>query len=434
MTRSKLATGGTILTLALLTSTTALLGQAVATAPLAAKLTDPTKQPVAKISADPNLFGWQMFVYVNWPELSGNRGVPDSRGQLGQAGPTVWESYKNVSEIYQANGQKPVAWEVDDELPTASSLKAAISKEQLAALGPVDSNWIHFLAEPVMIDGQQICDSASRVIRYDVRGDRPYYDYVVNNTSGHQLYNIEGQQAALADPNFVFAFPTDAIEVKASWRILGTNDDGSRYWTSIGVYYDNNHILRSSRIGLTGLHITSKVVPDWVWITFEQVDNPTATYKWFLGQKGAALGPNPNFDTSLAPLNREMQQDLAPTKWQYYALMKVQIAYINPSNQPILMSNTQMETYFQSNSSCISCHNLASIGKPQNSTQGLRLNVFYPLQPYIGTIDFQSIANQQFPGESFKAMDFVWSLRNAHSASAAAHVQKHTVTPHTSSK
>jgi hypothetical protein len=276
-----------------------------------------------------------------------------------------------------------------------------------------------------MIDGQQICDATSQVVRYDVRGNRSYYDYVVNNTSGYQLFNVQGQQAALADSNFTFNFPTSTLEVKASWRILGSEDDASRYWTAIGVYWDTNHVLRSARIGLTGLHIIGKTLPNWVWTTFEQVDNPTATFKYFLGKKGDPLGPNPNYDKGLATINNEYQQALVGTKWQYYALMKVQTDFVN-NGQPIIMSNTQMETYFQPQSSCISCHNLASIGKPQSPSQNLRLLFFYPLNPYTGKIDFQQIANQQAPGEPFKAMDFAWSLRNAQAIKQSAPKAKPT--------
>jgi hypothetical protein len=395
-------------------------GQAAVAAPAHQHLVDPRSETQQQILADPATYAWRLFLFVDWPELSGERGIPDTKRFVGDSGPTVWESYKNISEIYQSNGLRPVGWNIDDEMPPVPSRRAAIAPARLAALGPVDSHWIHFLAEPVMIDGQQICDASARVVRYDVRDDRSYYDYVVNNISGHQLYNVQGQQAALADPNFVFNFPTSTVEVKAAWRILGPNDDASRYWTAIGVYYDSNHTLQTSRIGLTGLHITSKALPNWVWITFEQVDNPTATFKYFLGKKEAALGPNPTYDANLAPINAEYQQALAGTKWQYYALMKVQTDYVDSAQQPILMSNTQMETYFQSQSSCISCHNLASIGKPQNASQNLRLEFFYTLNPYVGKIDFDQIANQQDPGESFKAMDFVWSLRNAHFTKSGA--------------
>jgi hypothetical protein len=111
----------------------------------------------------------------------------------------------------------------------------------------------------------------------------------------------------------------------------------------------------------------------------------------------------------MTPINLVWQGKLQGTKWQYYSLMNVQTAFVDGSNNPTLLSNTQMETYFQQASSCITCHSLASIGP----TRQLRLNFFYPLNPYVGAVDFQTVANQQFPGMTFKPMDFVWSMRNA---------------------
>jgi hypothetical protein len=373
------------------------------------KLTDPRKETPNQIQADPVTFGWQMFVALNWPELHGYRGIPDPRARIGQRGATVWESYKNASEIYLSHGQRPPAWEVNNELPVSAMKGAHPTAQQLDAFGPVDSTWIHYLSETVMIDGQNVCDAASNIVRYDVRGDRAYYDFVVNNPSGHELFNIQGQEAALTDPNFVFSFPADTVEVKASWRILEQGEDSSRYWTAIGVYRDNDNTIRSARIGLTGLHITSKALPNWVWVTFEQVDNATRTFTYKLGEKGAPVGANPNYNSAITPINQLYQAALAGTKWQYYALMNAQTEFVNASQQPTLLSNTQMETYFQPNSSCITCHQLASIGPLQDP----RLKLFFPLLPYVGNMDFKAVSQQQFPGLTFKDMDFAWSLRNA---------------------
>jgi hypothetical protein len=373
------------------------------------KLYDPRKDTPSQIQADPATFGWQMFVLLNWPELPGYRGIPDPHARLGQMGATVWESYKNASEIYLSHGQRPPAWNVNNELPVPRAMGGHPTADQLAAFGPVDSTWVHYLSETVMIDGQNVCDADSNVVRYDVRGNRAYYDFVVNNPSGHELFNTQGQEAALTDPNFVFSFPTDTVEVKASWRILEHGEDPSRYWTAIGVYRDIHNVVRSARIGLTGLHIISKSLPDWVWITFEQVDNATKTYTYKLGQKLVPVGANPNYNNALTPINLMYQAALAGTKWQYYALMNTQTKFVNASQQPTLLGNTQMETYFQSNSSCITCHKLASIGPLKDP----RLQLFYPLLPYVGNQDFQTVAHQQYPGLTFKDMDFAWSLRNA---------------------
>lgn len=394
------------------------------------QLSDPRKATAAQLLSDPATTAWQFFVFVNWPELSGNRGVPDPNRAIGDPGATVWESFKNESEIYLLDGSRPPAWEVENEIPMASLHKttsrppaprsARPTAKQLADYGPVDSNWLHFLAEPIMVDGQQICDADSNVVEYDVRSNRPYFDYVVNNPAGYPLYNLQGQAAALADSNFTFNFPADTLEVKASWRILEPGVDPSRYWTAIGVYYDDKHNLKIARIGLTGLHIISKKLPNWLWITFEQIDNPTTTYKYFLGQKGAAIGANINYNPAVAPINQLWQQALAGTKWQYYALMNTQTQFVNQSQQPTLLGNTQMETYFQPGSSCISCHALSSIGPKQNP----RLDFLYNHSTYTGIINFQSIAAQQYPGQTFKDMDFAWSLRNAHNVAISTKKKK----------
>jgi hypothetical protein len=387
-------------------------------------LHDPRKH-VAEATSDGPDFAWRMFVFLNWPELPNFRGIPNPQGRLGQ-GPTVWESFKNVSEVYKPGGRRPPPFPVWNELPPIpkTGQRMHVTQKQIAALGPVDSDWVHFLAEPAMIDGQQICDSNAVPVQYDVRGNISYFDYVVNNPAGFELFNVQGQQAALAATNFTFDFPGDTLEVKASWRVLEPGVDDSRYWTAIGVYWDTNRVLHTAKIGLTGIHIISKTLPDWVWMTFEQVDNPTATFKYLLGQKGAAVGANPNFDQGLTPINQTWQQALQGTKWQYYALMDVQTEFTNTAQKPTLLSNTQMETYFQPSSSCITCHKLASIGNPQKTSQQLRLKLFYPLNPYVGDVDFSVVANQQFPGEAFKEMDFLWSLRNAQSKTASTKATK----------
>ncbi len=399
-------------------------GQIVAPeAPKLKQLHDPRIGGNTLIAAGPASFAWQMFVFVNWPELPNHRGEPDPARSIGTNAATVWESYKNASEVYLEDGQRPAPWQVDDELPWSPVSKSRPSAQALATLGPVDSSWIHFLSESVMVDGQQICDADSNTLYYDVRGDHSYFRYVVENTSGYELYNIEGQQSALADPKFTFNFPKDAVEIKASWRILQPAEDGSRYWTAIGVYRDNHRQIHMARIGLTGLHIISKVLPNWFWTTFEQVDNATATYKYRLGEKGDAVGPNANYDTSLDPVNKLWQQALAGTKWQYYALMGTQTQFVSASQQTTLLGSTQMETYFQPNSSCISCHKLSSIGPIPNP----RLLIFYPLNPYTGVVNFQQVASQQFPNQIFKPMDFAWSFRNAqYKKQIAVHAPAHT--------
>ena len=177
-------------------------------------------------------------------------------------------------------------------------------------------------------------------------------------------------------------------EVKAAWRILEPGQDDSRYWTSYGIYTDQNGQPQLKKIGLTGLHIISKVLPQWMWLTFEQVDNATATFQYFEGQKGVAVGANTTFNAAAAPLNAAYQAQLAGTKWQYYGLQGWQSEFVDKATgAPTLFANTQAETYFQTTSSCITCHSLASIGPLASPRLNFWNTANGNLVGYTGTIE-----------------------------------------------
>src|SRR5206468_281339 len=91
--------------------------------------------------------------------------------------------------------------------------------------------------------------------------------------------------------------------------------------------------------------------------------------------------------------------------WQYQ--------FADSSGKPTVLANTQIETYFEKTSSCITCHTLADIGPAQ-----MRRMTMWNYGPdgiygYVGPIDFEVIAKKQAPTLTFKQMDHVWSLRQA---------------------
>ena len=371
---------------------------------------DPRVKGGAFATSQPGQFSLMMFAYLNWPADTTQRGVLDPTKPLGASGAyTVWESFKNTSEIYRPDGSAPAPFQQNTELPSPPD-PAVLQK-----LGAVDSPWVHFLSESRMIDGQQIVDANTSIIRYDVRCNQPHFSYIARNPAGYELFNLQGQEAALADPKYQFAFPIDAIEVKASWRVLGISDDASKYWTAYGAYYNDANQMVYARIGLTAIHIISKVTPDWFWITFEQVDDANATFKYFKQQKGDPVGGNPTINPAAAPINAQLKAMAKGTKWQNYQLVGWQYQYADNSGQPTILANTQIETYFEQTSSCISCHALASIGPAKQ----VRLTMWNygpdGVTGMVGPIDFQAIAQKQAPGLAFKPMDHVWSLRQAKS-------------------
>lgn len=80
-----------------------------------------------------------------------------------------------------------------------------------------------------------------------------------------------------------------------------------------------------------------------------------------------------------------------------------------PGKGGTLLANTQIESAFQSRSSCITCHSIASVAKqlPQQAQDTLRktfVEVGVTPPYYVGEAPDLS---------PFVSMDFVWSLRRA---------------------
>ena len=396
------------------------------------KPTDPVKPPevVSKAPVDPRiqgiasgddgagLFTALFFLYANFPATANQRGVPDPNGTFGN-GPAVWETMKNSTEIYRPLGATPCPWETVCELPDGVTPPTTQQLQQ--QFGPTNSTWLHFLSGDSMIDGQKITDAHSQFIRFDVRCNQDYFNYVTANAAGYPLYNTEGQETARTDPNFNFDFPAMTYEVKAAWRILGKDDEDSRYWTAYGAYYDEAQVLQFAKIGLTAFHVISHAIPNWAWMTFEQVDNPTETYTYFLGEKSEQnpIGPNTTTNSAAGPFNELLQQSTKGTKWQYYQIIGWQVDEHDSQGEPVVLANTNIETYFPQTSSCMSCHAMANIGPPDNR----RLNMWQTdnngIQGRVGDIDFPVIAGKLAPGQKVKQMNFVWSLREAQSTQVA---------------
>lgn len=344
---------------------------------------------------DPGSYGWNLFFYTAWPALAKERGAPDPSKQLGQPGATVWESWKNTAETFLPNGHPPLGWNAPEVIPPPVAKKP---------FQPSDSGDIwEDMTGNSEVDGFPAKDDTGQDILYEIRTDKNGFDYVVKLG----LFNIDGQitYAATQGPlNFSFG----AMEVKASWRWLDTNKPGCQaenYFTANAFWpeRDQNGNLtgyKTGLMGLTGLHILTKPLKDWVWITFEQVNNENCT-------QVTRRDPIP---ANLVALNKKFQGLLANSKWKNYELVGVQTS-AGTADNPVLLANTQIETAFQSRSSCLTCHAIASIAKqkPVNPADDLRKSFVQrnpPVSPpyYIGPPP---------PLAPFVSQDFVWSLRRA---------------------
>jgi hypothetical protein len=240
------------------------------------------------------------------------------------------------------------------------------------------------------------------------------------------------------------------MEVKGAWRVLTDTDDRTRYHSrAVEIAWPNpkqkgKYLCKQYTMGLVGLHIAHKSsnAPQWIWSTFEQVDNYSGPHPSFTDPNCAASQCPPNVPPDDPPggwsgnptikqqpatqvavepgtaamvqpdaaiLNAEVRQKLAElgSVWQYYQLVSTQwpsVPFINGKPAPVLkkgtlinqgagqfphlLANSTMETYLMgpdpdfNTSSCMHCHSLA---KNANSS---------------GKADFSYLLQEAFPASA----------------------------------
>jgi hypothetical protein len=248
------------------------------------------------------------------------------------------------------------------------------------------------------------------------------YEFIRDNS----LYNVEGQEALFEKAAQLFMkasaegrpvdfsefridFPVNAKEVKTQWRPIGEQEKNRYRWEEFTDDQGTVHLY-----GLTAMHITTKDVPNWLWATFEHVDNPQrdGAEPWILPTRDRAAGPA-GFPEGLG---------IEGTRWQNYRLRGAQIEFTNPTGHATLLANSQIEHGFQTSSSCITCHARATIG-PKVRRAANRLSIFHhvyesALVGNVGVLDeslfVRNSLSEPITGElQYLPLDFVWSLMRA---------------------
>ena len=323
---------------------------------------------------DPDQVAWHIFTQISQPA---NNGTDD----------VLWETWADQDSVYTNDPANPPAW------PGA--------EHRIKRLGP---SLQHLSAQlpPDIAPGQD-----------DVHINRAAFDYVVSN----QLWYLSGL-AAYAQQHPV-KFPIDAIAVKARWATI-TPDQKSRYhWVEGDVIRDGKRTREL--VGLVSLHISSKLIPNWLWATFEQVDNPgrcdyIGCHDSF-GQVPASVLPNslgtgqvyPPEERTAAVVDLYNRAGLGP-EWINYRLKGTQVNFTGPTGAPTLLGNSVTEKGFVPTSSCMTCHARATINPQQASLQAFQQNT--PPVSYNGVPDPAWFTGADSQGSQFLyyQTDFLWEL------------------------
>lgn len=367
-------------------------------------------------------FSWQSFVALNWPAAAAPRGTPAEPNNAGifvgtknGGQPVVWGTYKEEFELFDQGRNRPTAWD-DSTIPVnpCGGTQLAPGQKVFVRYSKGDS--------VVEIDNQAfsypLIDQNLNYAVYEVRFNESQYNFIRGTDSDQSswLYlvkNLAGkepiQMPASSPPS-----TQGAILLKAAWKVLGPKDNANRFYNVSSLVLDpETNKCTTQQVGLVGFHIAQKLkdFPQWIWSTFEQVDNvpgqTSGPYSFNNGTNNpATVGGYANRPPAMAPqlqpvsqrkpvqvtrfnpipdstaaLNATWQKVLNGTVWQYYQLVMTQW----PSNPTVFktredggiypqdaggafpangVTNSVMETYFQSQSdaagaggnSCMNCH------------------------------------------------------------------------------
>ncbi|WP_448204900.1 hypothetical protein [Azospirillum sp. sgz302134] len=360
------------------------VGLAFSTATLAASdnpfaILENSDQASKQVASDANRFAWDVFVALNTPT------APN--------GVLPWENLRQTSTVYLPNGAKPPAWGQPVPPPPASVT------EQAQAIGMDMNQPFNNLDSMVQADGLPLKDKWNKYTRYQILMSQYALDYIIDNT----LYNVNGQQA-FAAKGVNAAFPAPAFEVKTSWIFIGKDkalrDELAAKYVIANTYYEiidaDGNRTGTYDVGwgaMTGMHVMSKALPEWVWMTFENVNNPAYT-------QTSLTVPIPD---NVQALNKEYQQKLAGSVLANYQLDGTQTTFNGP---PLVLANSQIESAFQHASSCISCHATSAY-----STQNGYFN--YALQAGTGGITYPVGDSILQSLNGYTQFDYAWSLKRA---------------------
>ena len=353
-------------------------------------------------------YSWRAFIALNWPAKPGICGVPDETKKIGDfSGPgakVIWETWKMDGELFQPEGlESPHGSFLDgsrhcDDAPSADPRQMMIGSF---------SNFRDFNQGGNGRLGGPLVAQNHTYVRFQVRLNPVEFDFI-------REHLLDGRLKWPGPGEPKLRFPNNSIAVKAAWKIIKEEEvpaAQNRYYLVDAMLLDPiTKTCKMQKMGLVGLHIVQKTLrrPQWVWSSFEQVDNVPEPGAPSMGRRFSFNDPSKPqvLDPATAPLpisrnnpplqnpramqvirskkiadstrrtNEDYRALLKGTIWENYALVMTQwpkfpqpeeengAPFPGPFTGPDPMTNianTTMETYFQksASTSCMNCHDAA---------------------------------------------------------------------------
>ncbi len=215
-------------------------------------------------------FSWLLFVALNWPANA--EGKASKELEIGSAPDArrVWQSYPYAEEVFLSD--------------VRNSKNASSPNNRLVAVAPHSYTFLESVVNTPLVDKK------GNYIVYEIRLNPEEFEQV------NKLWNNYHDEVKNYG-KYDFEFKPSSMEVRAAWRLFDSStrqEEKDRYYITeqkicIPEEYSitSNPFCKKQKLGLVGFHIAYKVnttipladggtlkkVPQWIWATFEQVDN-----------------------------------------------------------------------------------------------------------------------------------------------------------------
>ncbi len=233
----------------------------------------------------------------------------------------------------------------------------------------------------------------------------PYRGSTLTNLTSQVSYASKG----------AIAFPTPSVEIKADWLPATSLNSAFNCTTNPpdGVYVET---ISGTCYALVGIHVSSKLLQNWLWATFEPqntVTNPNRCNPDLYSACNDPWGSNPAASTGQATqptpaLATLMSQAKLAPQLLNYRLVAAQSAYVDPSGNPIQLGNSFVEfnaEVLPHQASCITCHSYAMVSTTAHENPNFGN---FPNTPPIGMPGTPPLPAQG--GGTWVTQDFSWML------------------------
>ncbi len=206
-------------------------------------------------------------------------------------------------------------------------------------------------------------------------------------------------------------FPTPAVEIKADWLPAAAVNNAFDCTTNppAGVYVET---IAGTCYALVGIHVSSKLLPSWLWATFEpqnSITNPNRCnpdlYNACNDPWGSSPATSTGSSTQATPaLQALMEQAGIAKQFSNYRLVAAQSSYLDANNNAIQLGNSFVEfnaSVLPHQASCMTCHSYALV-----TTKAVENPNFgaFPGDPPIGT------PGSPPSSDTWLSQDFSWML------------------------